>query len=345
MDKNSDITVLVTGGTGFLGAHCVYQLLSQGYRVKTTLRSRSKEQGLVETLQTAGIGSLDHFQCIEADLTKDAHWEEALQECIYVLHVASPFPLKMPKDENELITPAVEGTLRVLRAARNSGVKRVVLTSSFAAIGYTHKDESIPITEEMWTDPSDKNISAYVKSKTLAERAAWDFMEKEGKEMELSVICPRFILGPSLGNRFTTSLTVIRQIFEGSMKATPNVSYGIIDVRDVADLHIRAMTHPNAVNQRFLATSGDPMTFNEIALFIKEKFGDKAQNVTTKVYPNWMVRMMAPFNPAARGIVPHLGKRLVTINDKATKMMDWEPRSKEEAILASVESILAERGN
>ncbi|MEL6865236.1 MAG: aldehyde reductase [Bacteroidota bacterium] len=340
MNSHANSQVLVTGGTGFLGAHCVHQLLDKGYRVKTTLRSLGKKQQVIEALKAAGITAAEKLTFMEADLSKDHNWEEATKDCDYVLHVASPLPIKMPKDENVLIRPAVEGTLRVLEAAAKMGVKRVVMTSSFAAIGYSHKDESKVITEADWTDPKDKSLSAYSKSKTLAEQAAWDFIKRSDQTMELVTICPRYILGPALGQRFTTSLTVLKNLFEGTMKAMPNVSYGIIDVRDVADLHIRAMTHPAANNQRFLASSGAPMTFKEIALLLKDKLGDKAHRVSTRVYPNWLIRMAALFDPAAKGVAPHLGKTLISDNEKATKLLGWQPRSREAAILASIECIL-----
>ena len=172
--------VLVTGGTGFVGAHCILQLLQKGYKVKTTLRSLNRKKEVLDMLSVGGITSFENLEFIEADLTKDANWNEAVKSCDYVLHVASPIFLRIPKDENEMIRPAVEGTLRVLKAARDAGVKRVVMTSNFGAVGYSHTDTTKVITEESWTDPNEKGLSAYNKSKVLAERAAWDFMAKEG---------------------------------------------------------------------------------------------------------------------------------------------------------------------
>src|ERR1700722_3962072 len=191
-------TVLVTGGTGFVGSHCVLQLLHKGYTVRTTLRSMARKQELIDMLRNGGIDSFDKLEFIDADLTKDDNWDEAVKGCKYVLHVASPLPAKMPKDESEIIRPAVDGTLRALRAARKAAVERVVATSNLGPVGYSHKDPNTVITEEEWTDPEDK-MTAYNRSKVLAERAAWDFINKEGGELELSVINPVFILGPALG--------------------------------------------------------------------------------------------------------------------------------------------------
>src|SRR5882757_7153704 len=187
-NSEKDTWVLVTGGTGFVGIHAILQLLQKGYQVKTTLRSLNRKEEIIAMLKNGGITSFENLQFIEADLTKDAGWDEAVKNCTYVLHIASPIFLALPKDENEMIRPAVDGTLRVLKAARDAGVKRVVMTSNFGAVGYSHKDKSTAITEESWTDPNEKGLSAYNKSKVLAEKAAWDFMEREGGGLELAVI-------------------------------------------------------------------------------------------------------------------------------------------------------------
>ena len=239
-----------------------------------------------------------------------------------------------------MIKPAVEGTIRVLKAASNGRVKRVVLTSSFAAIGYTHTDENSLIDENSWTDTNKKGITPYIKSKTFAEKAAWDYIKKDDSGLELSVICPRLILGPTLGSSFSSSVLAVKKLFDGSMKLAPNVSYGIIDVRDVADLHILAMINSNASGERFLASSGDPMTFHDMALLIKKEFGEKAKQVSTKVYPNWIVRAVSLFNPEAKNIVHQLGKTFKTENSKPVKMLGWRPRSREEAIVATIKSIM-----
>src|SRR3569623_1496061 len=191
-------TVLVTGGSGFVGGHVILQLLEAGHEVRTTVRSLAKEAAVRHTLARAGATNLDKLSFFAADLEKDAGWAETVAGCDYVQHVASPFPIAQPKDENELIRPAVDGTLRVLRAARDAGVKRVVQTSSFAAVGYGHGHRDTPYDETDWTNVDGPAVQPYMKSKTLAERAAWDFIEREGNGMELAVVTPDGIFGPAL---------------------------------------------------------------------------------------------------------------------------------------------------
>ena len=333
-------TVLVTGGTGFVGSHCVLQLLHKGYNVRTTLRSMGRRNELIEMLKTGGITTIDKLEFIEAELMKDDNWDEAVSGCKYVLHVASPLPAKMPKDGEEIIRPAVDGTLRVLKAARDAGVKRVVLTSNFGAIGYSHKDPNTVITEEEWTNPNDK-MTAYNKSKVLAERAAWDFINKEGGQLELSVINPVFILGPSLGPDCPSSFTVVQHLLDGSMNAVPNISFNIIDVRDVADLHIRAMTNPNAAGQRFLALAGGIIRMPEMAVLLKNKLPDVAQKTSTRILPNWVLNLAALFNGQARMAAALLKTIRNTSNAKARQVLGWTPiASNEEAIVAAVKSMV-----
>ena len=338
-NSKTNQTALVTGGSGFVGAHCILQLLDKGYRVRTTLRSLGKQNEVIEMLKNGGVETTDDLSFIEADLSTDANWDEAVKDCEYVLHVASPISLDTPKDENEMILPAVEGTLRVLRASRNTGVKRVVVTSSFAAVGYSHKDSNTLITEEEWTDPNDKSLSAYLKSKTLAEKAAWDFINTEAGDLELSVVNPVGIFGPLLGPGSSGAHEILKRLLNGSMKAVPKISFGIVDVRDVADLHLRAMTMPEAKGQRFLALSGRVLSLHDIALMLKNKMGDDADKVTTKTLPDLLVRVAALFNPVAKGIVSQLGRVKNASNEKAKRLLGWTPRTAEEAIMSAVESM------
>jgi nucleoside-diphosphate-sugar epimerase len=333
-------TILVTGGSGFIGSHCILQLLNAGHQVRTTVRNLKREADVRAMLKVGGVEPDDRLSFFVADLESDAGWAAAIAGCDFVLHVASPFPSSVPKHQDELIVPAREGALRVLRASRDAGVKRVVLTSSFAAIGYGHKPQDAPFNETDWTDPSGADTSAYVKSKTLAERAAWDFIAREGGSLELSVINPVGVFGPVLGPDYSTSILLVQRLMDGAVPGCPQLYFGAVDVRDVADLHIRAMTHPAAKGERFLAVAGDFISMLEIARVLKSRMGAAAKRVPTRQLPNWLIRLAALRDPAVKLILPELGKRKNATNEKAKRQLDWMPRPNEEAILATAESLL-----
>jgi len=341
----SNELVLVTGGSGFIGAHCIIQLLNTGYRVRTTVRSLKREPEVRAMLQHGGISnpeslSSDRLSFVAADLESDAGWPEAVAGCQFVLHVASPFPPGVPKHEDELIIPAREGTLRVLRASRDAGVKRVVLTSSFAAIGYGQPPQQAPFNETNWTDPDAEDLSAYVKSKTLAERAAWDFIAREGGSLELSVINPVGVFGPALGSDYSTSILIVQRMMDGAIPGVPTLSFGVVDVRDVASLHLSAMTNPAAQGERFLAVAGDFVSMLDIAKILKSRMGAAAQRVPTHQLPDLMVRMASLADPAVKLILPELGKQKNATNEKARRVLNWTPRSTEDSIVATAESLL-----
>jgi nucleoside-diphosphate-sugar epimerase len=331
---------LVTGGSGFIGSRLILCLLGAGYRVRATLRSLGREAELRSMLKAGGAEPGGELAFAAADLMSDAGWREAVAGCDYVFHVASPFPLNMPKREDDLIIPAREGALRVLRAAREAGVRRVVLTSSFAAIGYGHEFRDRPFSEEDWTDPKGGDVSAYAKSKTLAERAAWDFVAGEGRALELSVVNPVGVLGPVLGPDYSTSIQLVKRLMDGTVPGIPNLSFGIVDVRDVADLHLRAMTDPAAKGERFLASAGDSMTMPEIADLLRARMGDSAAKVPTRVLPDWLVRLASLLDPSLKQIVPELGRAKNASNEKAKRLLGWAPRSNEDAIVATAESLV-----
>ncbi|MBC6112794.1 aldehyde reductase [Pedobacter sp. CCM 8938] len=313
-------TVLVTGGTGFVGIHTIVQLLQQGYLVKTTLRSLAKKDTILQALSEAGITNSERVSFHEAELTSDQGWDDAAKNCDYVLHIASPFPAENPKDENDLIIPAREGALRVLKAAKKAGVKRVVLTSSFAAVGYSKDPNGYIFTEADWTDEN-KPIAAYVKSKTIAEKAAWNFMETEGGDMELTVINPVGIFGPVIGGISSASLdTVIKGIIEGSIKESPSFTFNVVDVRDVAAIHISAMLHPKAKGERFLATAEGAMSFYDVAEFIKKERPTLASKIAE----------MHPTAPEFYTVIS---------NRKALDILGLTPLNREEALLASIDSL------
>jgi nucleoside-diphosphate-sugar epimerase len=333
-------TVLVTGGSGFIGSYCILQLLGAGHEVRTTVRDLKRASDVRAMLKQGGAEPGERLSFVAADLESDAGWPEAVAGCEYVLHVASPLPAGVPKHEDELIGPAREGTLRVLRAARDGGVKRVVLTSSFAAIGYGHPPHDQPFNETDWTDPNVAGVSAYAKSKTLAERAAWDFMAREGGALELSAINPVAVFGPVLGPDYSASISVVRALMNGAMPFVPKLYFGLIDVRDVADLHLRAMTHPAAKGERFLATAGDFMSVREIALVMKRRMGAAARKVPTLQVPSWLLRVIALRDARVRQILPELDKVKNGTNEKARRLLGWSPRSGEEAIVATAESLV-----
>lgn len=332
--------VLVTGGSGFVGSHCVLQLLQQGYAVRATVRSLAKQEAVRGMMRTAGLQELDRLSFVETDLTHDRNWPEAMAGCDFVLHVASPIHLELPKHEDEMIRPAVDGTLRVLRAAREAGVKRVVMTSNFGAVGYSHRQPGVPITEASWTDPQQPGLSAYNKSKVLAEKAAWDFMQREGGSLELAVINPMGIFGPSLSSELSSGFGLLQRILDGTMQRLPDMTLGIVDVRDVADLHLRAMTSSAAAGQRYLALAGGTMSLIQIAELVRRERPQAAARVSTRPMPTWLLRLAALFNPQARAILPMVGIYREASNAKAREQLGWQPRSNETAILATVDCLL-----
>lgn len=334
-------TVLVTGGTGFIAAHCILQLLDAGHQVRTTVRDLKREPDVRAMLKQGGYaGTADRVALFAADLTSDGGWPQAVAGCDDILHVASPFPPGAPRHEDELIIPAREGALRVLRAARDAGIKRVVLTSSFAAVGYGHPQQTTPFTEADWTDPNASDVSPYAKSKTLAERAAWDFISREGGQLELSVVNPVGVFGPALGPDYSTSILIVQRLMDGAMPGVPRLYFGAVDVRDVASLHLLAMTAPAARGERFLAVSGDFLSMLDTAKILKRRLGPAARRVPSRQLPDWIVRLAVLKDPAIKLILPELGKRKNATSEKAQRMLGWAPRSREDAIAATGESLL-----
>ncbi|KAL2860820.1 uncharacterized protein BJX67DRAFT_386268 [Aspergillus lucknowensis] len=349
--------VLVTGGTGFLAKWVIATLLRANYRVRTTIRSFARIPELTSALLDAGIppallhpksGSLD---IVTADLSSNDGWAAALRHVDYVHHIASPFPIHAPRDDYDVIIPAVEGTKRVLKAARDARVKRVVLTSSVAAVAYgaahQHRDSrSAPFTEENWTDLSRSGIvPAYHRAKTLAEWAAWVFVERDcvGSGMEMTVVNPVNIYGPVLGRRDENpTLRVLRELLDGGAgSGIPKVSVGVVDVRDCVDLLMRAMTDPRARGERFLCVGEGSLWMADIARILRRYFGEKARKVPTKVLPDVVVRGMAMFTPVAKMLLPELGAERVVSARKAREVLGWEWKyTSEDAVMAAAESIL-----
>jgi nucleoside-diphosphate-sugar epimerase len=332
----SDTQVLVTGGSGFIAGYTIKRLLDDGYRVRTTVRSLARESAVRAVL---GVPEAARLTFAAADLGSDDGWAAAVAGCEYVLHVASPFPPAKPKDENEVIRPAVDGTLRVLEAASAAGVRRVVVTSSFAAIGYSPKPSGLPYDETDWTDPAGQ--SPYVKSKAMSERAAWDFATAHPDGPELAVVNPVGVFGPVLGADFSTSIEIIKLLLDGAIPVLPRASFAVVDVRDVADLHLLAMTHPAAAGERFLAAAGQPLTMPEIAAVLRSRLGPAASHVPTHEAPDWLVRAAAKVVPPLRELAGLLGPPKSVSAAKAAELLGWQPISAAEAIAATGESLAA----
>lgn len=332
--------VVVTGGSGFIAVHIILQLLQQEYAVRTTVRSVKKEAVIKEMLYNGGIRDFSDLSFSQADLTSDTNWEETMQGATYVIHVASPTPKLNFKNEDEMIRPAVDGVLRVLKASKDAKVKRVVLTSAYGAVFAGHKNRKTPYTEKDWSDLSAKNIHPYQKSKTMSEMAAWDFIKKEGDGLQLATVNPVGVMGPVLSAKYSHSNVQIQEMLEGKIKALPKVDSGYIDVRDVASLHILAMTSPKADGERFLATTGETLSMMDVADILREAFPDYASNIPTRTIPNVVVKAAALTNSQLKMIASIVGKYAGTSNKKAKELLGWNSRSAKTAIIATAQSMI-----
>jgi len=339
MTDNADL-VVVTGATGFIAQHCVLELLGAGYRVKGTVRNLARAERLKEVLGRLTTVE-DRLAFAEAELDRDDGWDAALAGAKFVLHVASPLPEVAPKDENELIVPAREGTLRVLEAAVRAGVERVVLTSSIAAIVFgTPRAGTNVFDEDSWSDTS-KDIGAYEKSKTLAERAAWDFVAKlPAGQLELVTVHPGFVFGPILDEHVGTSVGLVRRFLRKEIPGCARWSLACVDVRDIAALHRLAMTTPEAAGQRFLGTSESAWMI-DLCRILKKHFGPRGYPVPTRLVPNWLVHVVAFFDPSVRPILRLLGQEPEFSHERAARVLGWQPRGLEEMLVATGESLIA----
>jgi len=331
--------ILVTGASGFVAIHTIIQLLQQGYKVRATLRTLSREAEVRETISKY-VQANDRLEIIPADLEQESGWDEAMQDIEYVLHIASPFPLFEPKNEDELIIPAVEGTLRILRAAHKSKVKRVIQVSSVAAISSGHNGENRTFTEEDWSN-IDKPIGAYSKSKTLAERAAWDFINgtENINKLELVTINPSLILGPVPNKNFRTSVELIRTYMLGQVPGVGRIKMGIVDVRDVAGAIILAMNTPEAAGNRFLCSAG-VLWIKEVAGVLYKEYSKRGYKIPTIQFPSFLIRFIGLFDKKIALVTDSLDWDYEFSNEKARRILKWNPRSPKEAILAMAESLI-----
>ena len=328
-------TVLVTGGTGFIGLHCLQQLLDKGYKVRTTIRSESRKQEVLEAMKKHS-SNCENLEFYIADLLKDDGWKEAVEGSKYVLHVASPFFLGEPENEDVFIKPAVEGTLRVLKACADADVQKVVLTSSFAAVGYGHPREKEVYTEEDWSSV-DGEISAYAKSKTLAEKAAWEFVEnlEESKKFDLTVINPVAVTGPMLTSDIGSSNDFLLKLISGSMPACPKIHMGYIDVRDVAKAHIFSMTEEKTNGERIIVSENE-MFFAEVGKTLNEAGFKKSP---TKELPNFLVKIMSFFVGELKTLISALDRRGDIDKAKAERFFNWEYISTEQSVTETAQQL------
>ncbi len=327
--------VLVTGASGFIAEHCIIELLKNGYSVKGSLRTMNREQEVRDAVKTETDDTKLEF--CKLDLLEDDGWEDAMWDCDYLMHVASPFVIEDPKDENELIKPAKEGTLRALNAAKKAGIKRVVLTSSVAAVNSHMMSGTSDHTT--WTDINSKYVTPYQKSKTIAEKAAWDFYNNQdnSNKMELAVINPGGVMGPQLGNDLGGASTqIVSQLISGKFPMIPALSFPFIDVRDVAILHLKAMTTPEADGKRFIAAHSEPTWMYQVAEVLSAAGYEK---IKLKKAPSFMLKLIGLFDNKTKSLVPMLDKYVPCDNSQTVKILNWEPMPWEQAFIEHAKSI------
>jgi dihydroflavonol-4-reductase len=329
--------VLVTGGNGFVAGWCMIDLLERGYTVRATVRDLSHGSTVRTAVDSAGRAG-DRLTFAQADLTTDAGWDAAMAGCDYVLHVASPLGRDGDRDLDALVAPAREGTLRVLRSAMKAGVKRVVFTSAAAAARVPQNSDQVS-DETVWADPADRRFDAYRRSKVLAERAAWDFVAEQRGPTELTTILPGAVFGPVLRADNLGSVQVIQRLLEGRLPGLPRFGFSIVDVRDLADVHVRAMISPEAAGQRFIA-AGDFMWMEDIATTLRSRLGEQAKKVPTRRLPDVVVRSLALFIPQLRTLTPDLGRRNALTSDKARRVLGFAPRPAADTVVDCARSLL-----
>jgi nucleoside-diphosphate-sugar epimerase len=333
------VTVLVTGGTGFVGGWCIVELLKRGYTVRTTVRSLAREPAARAAI-AAVTDPGDRLTFFVADLNSDEGWDAAVSGCDYILHVASPLGADAPSDPNVLIAPARDGALRVLRAAAAAGVGRVVMTSSTAAASSPPQGPDTTNDETMWTDPNAPKLTAYRQSKALAERAAWDFIIKHAGSTTLTTILPSAVFGPVLTMENLGSVQVIGRLLDGRLPGNPRLGFSVVDVRDLADIHIRAMTSPQAAGQRFIA-AGDFMWMADISKTLRAHLGEQARRVPTRALPDFMLRLASLFDRSLTLVTPGLGQKRGFTSAKARRVLDWTPRPATTTIIDCANSLIA----
>lgn len=331
--------VLVTGASGFIAKHCIAELLRRDFSVCGTLRDMGRVDAVRQSIGRAGADA-SGVDFVSADLLRDEGWGQAMQGCTYVLHVASPFPLQEPKNPDDLIRTAREGTLRVLKAATQAGIKRVVMTSSVVAVTlpWPETPQGHVFTEADWTNPERPDITTYFRSKTLAERAAWDYVTSEPRAPELAVVNPAFVLGPAVDADLSTSHEVIKLMAEGAYPAAPRVGFPISDVRDVAVTHVLTMTKPEAAGKRFLTANGF-LRLIEVGRLVADTLPDLQRKVPRLEIPDWLVRAVALVDRRLKAVIPDLGHPRPISNAQARNVLGQSFHAAPEAVKGAALSL------
>lgn len=336
-----DNLVLVVGGSSFIASHIILQLLKKGYLVRTTLRTMSRQDEVREMMKNGGAtdNEIEKLSFVQADLTSDKNWDDAMKNVDYVIDVASPTPSKDAQTLDEMVKPAKEGLLLIMQSAKKAKVKKFVLTSAFGAVGMGQNKNSA-YTEEDWSNLNGKGIHPYQISKTIAEKEAWKFTETNN--MRMTAINPVGVMGPTLGKDHSHSNVSIIQMLQGKMKNLPKIYSDYVDVRDVASLHILAMESDAANGNRYIASTAENLSMRDIAEILKKNFPNYADKISTNEVPNLLVKTIAKLSNQSqlKMIASLVGKNMSTSNKKATEQLNWQPRSAEEAIVATAQSLI-----
>jgi nucleoside-diphosphate-sugar epimerase len=340
IQMNDKGLVTVTGASGFIALHTIRDLLDQGYSVRGTIRNMDRVDGLVKSL--VKYCNVTNLSFTQADLSNDSGWTEAMTGADYLLHMASPLPAETPKDENELIVPARDGALRAIRAAVDAGVKRIVMTSSIAAVSGGH-DKSKTLNETYWSDTT-KDIGAYQKSKTIAEQSAWDLIQAlpDGERPEFAVINPGFVLGPMIDADTSASHEVVRRLMAREVPGLPNIGFSLVDVRDVAGAHVTALTHPDAPGNRYICVA-ESLSFREIARLLQSHLVAQGYKIPQRSVPDWLVHFLALFSPTFRLVVTRLGPATKFDTSQVRQHFGWTPVSMAQSITETADSMIAHK--
>jgi dihydroflavonol-4-reductase len=329
---------LVTGGSGYIGGWCVIALLQQGYTVRATIRDLARAEEVKRSLETI-VDPEGRLTFHAADLTSDAGWDKAAEGVDFVLHVASPLGVPEPKDPNDLINPARDGALRAIRAAIKAGAKRVVMTSSVAATSRPLSEPDSEADETVWTDGDDVSAGAYARSKTIAEKAAWELVRNQGNGTSLAVVNPALVLGPVFGPDYSDSVQIVERLLKGRIPGLPHLGFCVVDVRDVADLHLRAMTSPEAAGERFIA-AGEFAWMAEIASMLRARLPERVSKIPTAKAPDLMIRLAALVDHDLKTVTPSLGHKRVFSSAKAERVLGWKARPIEETLFDCARSLI-----